>query len=156
VIDEIACLVNGRNVIVDACVSREIVRKLIDKGIKARHVTDMDPQMSDQEIERIMLPSEVLITKDVDFAKNLKDRAILLPLWPQPGTAPSESKKRRSIRIRLPKDVKLAAKDAVAREMTLGLIQLKILCGVLMVFDARIVTVEELKDFYRMVRVAAT
>ena len=153
-IDDIVCLVNGRSVVVDACVSREIVRKLSDKGIKTRHVTDMNPQMTDDEIERIMLPDDVLITKDVDFARNLKHRAILLPIWPDSDSKPSSDKKQRIPKLKLPKDVKTAAKETVGREKALGILHLKILCGVLMIFDARIVTLDELKDFYRMVRAA--
>ena len=154
-IDDIVSLVKGRSVIVDACVSREIVRKLTDKGITARHVTDLDPQMTDDEIAQIMLPDDVLVTKDVDFARSLKERAILLPLWPNVDARPQDSKKRRIPRIKLPRDVKLAAKESVTREMALGLLHLKILCGVLMIFDARILSLEELKDFYRLVRAAA-
>ncbi|MEO9319962.1 MAG: DUF5615 family PIN-like protein [Nitrososphaera sp.] len=156
-IDEILCLVNGRSVIVDACVSREIVRKLADRGIKARHVTDMDPKMTDDEIAQIMLPDDVLITKDVDFARTLRERAILLPHMQQSGVnAAGLEKKKKLPKIKLSKEVKAAAKDSIAREMTLGILHLKILCGVFMVFDMRVLSVEEVKEIYRFVRIAAT
>src|SRR5215831_9431860 len=85
-VDEIVGLLDGKSVVVDACVSRDIARKLIDRGVTARHITDLDPQMTDREIELIMLPTDVLITKDVNFAKSLGERAILLPLQPPNST----------------------------------------------------------------------
>jgi hypothetical protein len=153
-VDDIVDLLRGRTVVVDACVSRDIARKLVDKGVPARHITDMDPQMSDREIELIMLPNDVLITKDVNFAKTLKDRAILLPLQPFAGERRGERKTMKVTKARLPKDIRIAAKEQVAKEMALGILQLKILCGLLMVFEMRVLTIEELKEIHRFAKYA--
>ena len=154
-VDEIVGILDGRTVVVDACVSRDIARKLVVKGIAARHITDMDPQMTDKQIEHIMLPTDVLITKDVNFAKSLKGRAILLPLQP-PGTTRTRGRKAPKVsKTRLPKDIRLAAKEQVAKEMALGIIQLKILCGLFMVFEMRVIGMDELKEIYRLIRLAS-
>ena len=151
-VDEILLILKGRTAVVDACVSREIARKLIDSGISARHVTDLDPQMSDHEIEKLMLPSDVLITKDVNFAKSLKDRAILLPLQPPGEPWKRDRKVAKIARTRLPKEVRIGAKEQVAKELSLGIIQLKILCGLLMIFEMRILSIEEVKEIHRSTR----
>ena len=154
-VEDIVALLNGRTVVIDACVSREIVRKLADKGVSARHVTDLNPQMTDKEIEFIMLPSDVLITKDVNFARSLRERAILLPLQ-APGS-PKAARARKTVkapRARLPKDIRVAVKEQVAKETSLGIIQLKIVCGLFMIFEMRIITIEEVREMYRLVRYA--
>jgi hypothetical protein len=153
-VDDIIGLLKGRTVVVDACVSRDIARKLSDKGIAARHITDMDPQMTDREIELIMLPSDVLITKDVNFAKSLRERAILLPLQPAGSERRQGHKAAKVTKTRLPKDVRIAAKEQVAKEMALGILHLKILCGLLMVFEMRVLTIDELKEIYRFAKYA--
>jgi hypothetical protein len=153
-VDEIVGLLDGRTVVVDACVSRDIARKLVGKGVAARHITDMDPQTTDRQIELIMLPSDVLITKDVNFAKSLKGRAILLPLQSTGATRARGRKAPKVSKTRLPKGIRLAAKEQVAREMALGIIQLKILCGLFMVFEVRVIGMDELKEIYRLIRLA--
>jgi hypothetical protein len=57
-------------------------------------------------------------------------------------------------KARLPKDIRIAAKEQVAKEMALGILQLKILCGLLMVFEMRVLTIEELKEIHRFAKYA--
>ena len=57
--------------------SIHLARYLRQKGLSVRHVAEINPALPDAHIEFLMLPSDVLLTRDRDFYKQLgKDRAI--------------------------------------------------------------------------------
>src|SRR5919201_5062920 len=71
--------INGRRVIVDACVSRDLATNLKNSGLMVRHVADINSALKDHEIAKMMHADEVLITRDYRFYRMLGEaRAILL------------------------------------------------------------------------------
>lgn len=134
----------ARHVLVDACVARAISHKLKWLGFEVRHVCDINSQLPDEEIEKLMKPDEILITKDYEFAIRLGHRAILMPFNAE------EIKKEKAMKIafkraRLPKTIRQAVQENVRREADIGLLQLKIILGIFMVFEIRVFTMEEVR-----------
>jgi hypothetical protein len=129
--------VNGRRVIVDACVSRDLANKLRNSGLVVRHVADINAALKDHEIANMMHADEVLVTRDYRFYKMLGEaRAILLaPGSNTPGrgdkltkrSKPKVSKKNR----RLPSHIRVALKEKLAEEAKTGLLYMKILWGIM-------------------------
>ena len=129
--------VNGRRVIVDACVSRDLANKLRNSGLVVRHVADINAALKDHEIANMMHSDEVLITRDYRFYKMLGEaRAILLaPGSNTVGRSDKLTKKYkpevRKKNRRLPSHIRMALKEKLAEEAKTGLLYMKILWGIM-------------------------
>jgi hypothetical protein len=128
--------INGRRVIVDACVSRDLANSLRDSGLVVRHVADINSALGDHEIARMMHADEVLITRDYRFYRMLGEaRAILL----SPGSnsvAKSGKPARKAQPVvrrknRLPSHIRIALREKLAEEARTGLLYMKILWGIM-------------------------
>lgn len=120
-------LIGGRRVIVDACVSREIANRLRANGLVVRHVVEINPRLSDDQIVALMHSDEVLITRDQKFYRAIgMHRAILLPSPSGPGgkTAANGVVHRRK---KLPSHIRLALREKMNEEATSGILYIKIL-----------------------------
>lgn len=127
--------IGQRNVIVDACVSKDIVQQLKTHGIQVRHVGDINSHLKDEEIAKLMTPDEILITRDYGFYKALGPaRAILLmPRGDNIRTYPKMTKaeKRLIKRHRLSKEIRIALSELIEKETRTGELHRKILWGLL-------------------------
>lgn len=123
-------LIGNRSVVVDACVSKDIADTLRDGGLTVRHVCDINPSLADDEIARLMTKDDVLITRDYKFYCTLGTaRAIYIP-----SESGRRKPKAKPAKRKLPYDVIIAIKETVERERQSGILQIKILLGVLFVF----------------------
>jgi uncharacterized protein YaiI (UPF0178 family) len=128
--------INGRNALVDACVSRELANALKNNGIAVRHVADINTALKDHEIARLMAPDEVLITRDYGFFKRLGEAKAIL-LAPRSDTVRSggklTKKDKREIRKknRLPSHIRMALREEIAKQIQSGMMAMKILWGLL-------------------------
>ena len=132
-------VINGRRVIVDACVSRDLAESLKQTGLRVRHVADINTALKDHEIASLMYADEVLITRDYEFYKMLGEpRAILLA--PRSDTVHTRNKKltkknereiRKKRRNRLPSHIRIALREKLAEEARTGLLYTKILWGIM-------------------------
>ena len=127
--------INGRRVIVDACVSRDLANSLKKSGLVVRHVADINTALEDHEIARMMHADEVLITRDYKFYRTLGEaRAILLaPGSSAAGRSGRPARKDRQARRknRLPSHVRIALREKLAEEAKTGLLYMKILWGII-------------------------
>lgn len=127
--------INGRRVIVDACVSRDLANGLRDSGLVVRHVADINSALQDHEIAKMMHADEVLITRDYRFYKTLGEaRAILLaPRSNAVGVAAAKPAKRAQARRKnkLPSHIRIALREKLAEEAKTGLLYMKILWGIM-------------------------
>jgi len=128
--------INGRRVIVDACVSRDLANDLKSRGLVVRHVADINSALEDHEIAKMMHADEVLITRDYRFYKMLGEaRAILLaPSSNAVGTNAKPAKKDRHgmrRKNRLPSHIRMALREKLAEEAKTGLLYMKILWGIM-------------------------
>lgn len=134
-ISEIVSKINGKPVMVDACVSKDMLENLAHHGIKVRHVGDIDSHLKDEEIAKLMTPDEILLTRDYGFYKALgPERAILLmPKGDNIRTYPKMTKQeKRAIRKnRLSAEVRAAVRETIENETKSGHIHVKILWGLL-------------------------
>lgn len=128
--------INGRRVIVDACVSRDLANNLRNNGFVVRHVADINSALKDHEIARMMHADEVLVTRDYKFYRMLGEaRAILLA----PGSntvgrgVKLARKDRHEVRRknRLPSHIRMALREKLAEEAKTGLLYMKILWGIM-------------------------
>jgi uncharacterized protein with PIN domain len=130
--------INGRRVLVDACVSRDLANNLRNSGLVVRHVADINSALKDHEIAKMMHADEVLITRDYKFYKMLGEaRAILLA----PGSntigrgvkLATAKKDRYEVRRknRLPSHIRIALREKLAEEAKTGLLYMKILWGIM-------------------------
>jgi uncharacterized protein with PIN domain len=128
--------INGRRVIVDACVSRDLAKNLRSSGLVVRHVADINTALKDNEIAKMMHADEVLITRDYRFYRMLGEtRAILLA--PESNTVgrsgklakKDKSKTRR--KSRLPSHIRMALRENLAEEARTGVLYMKILWGIM-------------------------
>src|SRR5687767_13719611 len=124
--------INGRRVIVDACVSRDLANNLKKSGLVVRHVADINTALEDHEIAKMMQADEVLITRDYRFYKLLGEaRAILLaPASNTVGGSGKLTKKNKPEvrkKNRLPSHIRMALKEKLAEEAKTGLLYMKIL-----------------------------
>lgn len=125
--------INGRRVIVDACVSRDLANSLRNSGLEVRHVADINSALGDHEIAKMMHADEVLITRDFRFYRMLGEpRAILL----SPDNGPARGKPRKArqqsrSRGKLPSHIRIALREKLAEEARTGLLYLKILWGIM-------------------------
>ena len=125
--------INGRRVIVDACVSRELANGLRSNGLVVRHVADINSALHDHEIAKMMHADEVLITRDQKFYRMLGEaRAILLASSNAVGRA-KPAKRRSGVRRknRLPSHIRMALKEKLGEEARTGLLYMKILWGIM-------------------------
>jgi uncharacterized protein YaiI (UPF0178 family) len=124
--------ISGRRVIVDACISRELVNTLRRNGLVVRHVIDINAKLQDQEIANLMYEDEVLITRDYEFYTALGiDKAILLSSESDALATNGKSmvKSNRGIprRRKLPSHIRMALREKIAEESMTGLLYMKIL-----------------------------
>jgi hypothetical protein len=127
--------INGRRVIVDACVSRELANNLRKSGLVVRHVADINTALEDHEIARMMYADEVLITRDYKFYRTLGEASAILlaPGSSAAGRSGRPARKDRQARRknRLPSDVRIALREKLAEEAKTGLLYMKILWGII-------------------------
>jgi hypothetical protein len=127
--------INGRRVIVDACVSRDLANNLRNSGLVVRHVADINSALGDHEIAKMMHADEVLITRDYRFFRMLGEaRAILLASGSNTIARGSKQKKVRPEarkKNRLPSHIRIALREKLAEEARTGLLYLKILWGIM-------------------------
>lgn len=125
--------INGRRVIVDACVSRDLANSLKNSGLVVRHVADINSAMQDDEIARIMHADEVLITRDYRFYRMLGEaRAILLSSSSNSvGRNNKKAKPQVRRKNRLPSHIRIALREKLAEEARTGLLYMKILWGIM-------------------------
>jgi hypothetical protein len=128
--------INGRRVIVDACVSRDLATNLKNSGLMVRHVADINSALKDHEIAKMMHADEVLITRDYRFYRMLSEaRAILLA--PGSNTVARSGKLTKKAKPvirkknRLPSHIRMALKEKLAEEAKTGLLYMKILWGIM-------------------------
>jgi uncharacterized protein with PIN domain len=126
--------INGRRVVIDACVSRDLANSLRYSGLVVRHVADIDSALGDHEIVRMMHADEVLITRDYRFYRMLgESRAILLSSESN-SVAGRPSRKAKPVvrrKNKLPSHIRIALREKLAEEARSGLLYLKILWGIL-------------------------
>ncbi|MEW6604069.1 MAG: DUF5615 family PIN-like protein [Thermoproteota archaeon] len=126
--------INGRRVIIDACVSRDLANGLRNAGLVVRHVADINSALKDQEIAMMMHADEVLITRDQRFYRMLgHSRAILLASGSNAiGRGDKQAKRKNQVRrkSRLPSHIRMALKEKLAEEARTGLLYMKILWGI--------------------------
>src|SRR5690606_14761664 len=130
--------INGRRVIIDACVSRDFANGLRNTGLVVRHVADINSALKDQEIAMMMHADEVLITRDHRFYRMLgQARAILLTSGSNTvgknivDDKPAKRKTLARRKSRLPSHVRMALKEKLAEEARTGLLSMKILWGII-------------------------
>lgn len=128
--------INGRPVIIDACVSRDLASKLRNAGLVVRHVADINTALKDHEIAKMMHPDEVLITRDYRFYRALGDaRAILLAPDTNSVRRKGQQTKKDKYTVRrknkLPSHIRAALREKLAEEAKTGLTYLKILWGIM-------------------------
>ena len=127
--------INGRRVIIDACVSRDMANSLSHSGLVVRHVADIDSALGDHEIARIMHADEVLITRDYRFYRMLgESRAILLPSESSSITRGKSTRREKPAirkKNRLPSHIRIALREKLAEEAKTGLLYMKILWGIM-------------------------
>ena len=130
--------INGRRVIIDACVSRDLANNLRSSGMIVRHVADINSALKDHEIARMMYADEVLITRDYKFYKMLGEaRAILLApgsnTLGKSGNNSLTKKAKQEVRKknRLPSHIRVALREKLAEEAKTGLLYMKILWGIM-------------------------
>lgn len=127
--------INGRRVIIDACVSRDLANNLRNIGLVVRHVADINTALKDHEIAKMMYTDEVLITRDHRFYRTLGEaRAILLASGSNTvgrgGVKPAKKLEVRR-KNRLPSHIRIALKEKLAEEAKTGLLYMKILWGIM-------------------------
>jgi len=121
--------INGRRVIVDACVSRNTASQLKYMGFIVRHVADINTTLKDIEIAKMMYVDEVLITRDYGFYKTLGEaRAILLA--PRSETMITGDKRMKK-KYKLPSHIRIALREKLAEEAKSGLLYMKIFWGIM-------------------------
>ncbi|MEP0825054.1 MAG: DUF5615 family PIN-like protein [Nitrososphaera sp.] len=132
--------INGRRVIIDACVSRDLANGLRNAGLMVRHVADINSALKDHEIAMMMYADEVLITRDQRFYRMLgQARAILLAsgsntMGKKNNIVYDKPAKRKILarrKSRLPSHVRMALKEKLAEEARTGLLSMKILWGII-------------------------
>lgn len=128
--------INGRPVIIDACVSRDLANKLRSDGLVVRHVADINTALKDHEIAKMMYANEVLITRDYRFYRMLGEaRAILLAPDSNNVRRKSQLAKKDKYKVRkknrLPSHIRAALREKLAEEAKTGLTYMKILWGIL-------------------------
>jgi hypothetical protein len=128
--------INGRRVIIDACVSRDLANSLRDSGLTVRHVADINSALGDHEIAKMMHADEVLITRDYRFYRMLgESKAILLSSESnniaRAGRPARKAKPVMRKKNRLPSHIRVALREKLAEEARTGLLYLKILWGIM-------------------------
>jgi len=126
--------INGRRVIIDACVSRDLANSLRNSGLLVRHVADINSALGDHAIAKMMYADEVLITRDYRFYRMLgESRAILLSSESNNVSAgkPKKSKPMVRKKSKVPSHIRIALREKLAEEAKSGLLYLKILWGIL-------------------------
>jgi uncharacterized protein YaiI (UPF0178 family) len=126
--------INGRRVIIDACVSRDLANNLKNSGLVVRHVADINTALADHEIAKMMHADEVLITRDFRFYRMLGEaRAILLSSGSNTiGRSGVKLTKKNKPKVRkLPSHIRIALKERLAEEAKTGVLYMKILWGIL-------------------------
>jgi len=133
--------INGRRVIIDACVSRVLARNLKKAGLRVRHVADINTALKDHEIAKLMHTDEVLITRDYQFYKMMgKSRAILIVASRSDRMYTEmdlDEKRKHGVRRknRLPSHIRIALREKLADEAKTGLLFVKILCGIIWLLE---------------------
>lgn len=128
--------INGRRVIVDACMSRDLANNLKNSGIVVRHVADINTALKDQEIANMMYADEVLITRDYRFYKILGEAKAIL-LAPASNTVGKSDKLKKKDKHKvckkkkLPSHIRIALREKLADEAKTGLLYMKILWGIM-------------------------
>jgi hypothetical protein len=126
--------INGRRVMIDACVSRDLANSLRNSGLVVRHVADINSALGDHEIAKMMHADEVLITRDYRFYRTLGDARAILLSSESNSVARSKPKKTRPVarrKNRLPSHIRIALREKLAEEARTGLLYLKILWGIM-------------------------
>lgn len=126
--------INGRRVIIDACVSRELANSLRNGGLVVRHVADINSALGDHEIAKMMHADEVLITRDYRFYRMLGDARAILLSPASNSVAKGKPRKARPVarkKNRLPSHIRIALREKLAEEAKTGLLYLKILWGIM-------------------------
>lgn len=127
--------IDGRPVMIDACVSRELAKSLRDRGIAVRHVADINTALKDHEIASMMHADEVLITRDHRFYRMLGEaRAILLASRSDTTMSARLRKKDKPLvrkKSKLPSHIRIALREKLAEEAKTGLLYMKILWGIM-------------------------
>ena len=128
--------INGRRVMIDACVSRDLANGLRDSGLTVRHVADINSALGDHEIAKMMHADEVLITRDYRFYRMLgESKAILLSSESnsiaRAGRPKSKARPVVRKKNRLPSHIRVALREKLAEEAKTGLLYLKILWGIM-------------------------
>ncbi len=73
--------IGNRTVLIDANLPIQLADSLRQKGLSVRHVSEINPKMSDTNIQNIMYPTDVLLTRDGNLYWQLgRGRAIFLGL----------------------------------------------------------------------------
>lgn len=130
-------VLGAQRALVDACVAKAVAVQLKGYGIGTRHISDINPHLSDREIaEKVMQPDEILVTKDYGFYLRLgPDKAILVPL------DALEVKRMKALgirKVRLPKAERIALQQEYAEWRETGLLDLKVLIGLIFVFEIKL------------------
>ena len=133
-------VINGRRVIVDACVSRDLAESMKQNGLKVRHVADINTALKDHEIAKLMHADEVLITRDYGFYKMLgQSKAICLAQRSDTVCPPKKSTRRDKEEVRkrnkLPSHIRMALREKLAQEARTGLLYRKILWGIMWLLE---------------------
>jgi uncharacterized protein with PIN domain len=126
--------INGRRVLIDACVSRDLANSLRHSGLVVRHVADIDSALADQEIAKMMHADEVLITRDYRFYRMLGESKAILLSSESNNVAGRPAKKSKPVvrkKNKLPSHIRIALREKLAEEARTGLLYLKILWGIL-------------------------
>lgn len=72
--------IGNRTVLIDSNLPVQLADSLRKKGLSVRHVNEINPRLSDTHIQIIMLPTDVLLTRDGNLYWKLKGKAIFLGL----------------------------------------------------------------------------
>lgn len=126
--------INGRRVIIDACVSRDLANRLRNAGLVVRHVADINTALKDYEIAGMMYADEVLITRDHRFYRMLGEPKAILLAAGSNAVGRSDRQKKKSMlhkKKRLPSHIRMALKEKLAEEAKTGLLYMKVLWGII-------------------------
>ena len=111
--------IGNRTVLIDSNIPNQLADSLRKAGLSVRHVNEINPRMSDIHIQIIMLPTDVLLTRDGNLYWKLKGKAIFLGL---------STKTRRNVAFTS------RLKATLADEQARGITEFRIKRGMRMLF----------------------
>jgi len=72
--------IGNRTVLIDSNLPIQLADSLRRARLSVRHVNEINPRMSDIHVQNIMLPTDVLLTRDANLYWKVKGKAIFLGL----------------------------------------------------------------------------